>query len=134
MKSLVYSGSVLDGPDPEKLKPLVLQALPMLLKLMGDEQTVVRDTAAWTISKVCEICQDVVIQPEILQPLLPALSQGLAQEARVAANVCWVSLRHGFYADVWGCSMELLSVGHSKTCWEIEMPHHQISSSNYNWK
>ena len=80
----------MDGPDPEKLKPLVLQALPIMLELMKDPQCVVRDTAAWTISKVCEICQDVVIQPEILTPLLPALSQGLEGEARVAANVCWV--------------------------------------------
>ncbi len=53
-------------------------------------QTAVRDSAAWCIGRVCDSCEQVVVQPEVLQPLLPALSAALQQEARVAANVCWV--------------------------------------------
>lgn len=80
----------MEGPDPEKLKPLVQQALPTMIQLLQDQQTVVRDSAAWCIGRVCEICQDVVVNPEILRYLLPRLSDGLQQEPRVAANVCWV--------------------------------------------
>lgn len=88
---LFLVGSILEGPDVEKLKPLLLQAMPLLIQLLNDQQTVVRDSAAWCVGRVCDICQDVVVNQQILQMLLPALSQGLVQEPRVAANVCWVS-------------------------------------------
>lgn len=50
----------------------------------------IRDTAAWTIGRVLEICPEVVNKDGMLARLLPALSQALNQEPRVAANVCWV--------------------------------------------
>jgi importin subunit beta-1 len=90
--AIMAFGSILDGPDQQKLKPLVVQALPMLIQALSDPQMVVRDTAAWCIGRVCDSCQDVVVQPDILQPLLPALSDALQQEPRVAANVCWVGV------------------------------------------
>ncbi|PIO62384.1 Importin-beta protein, partial [Teladorsagia circumcincta] len=49
----------------------------------------IRDTAAWTIGRVLEICPEIVNKDGMLARLLPALSQGLHQEPRVAANVCW---------------------------------------------
>ena len=55
-------------------------------------QVKVRDTAAWTIGKVCEVCGDVVTREQILKDLLPAMNTALHQEPRVATNVCWVSL------------------------------------------
>ncbi len=35
-------GSILEGPDPTKLKPLVEQAMPMLIELMKDNSVVVK--------------------------------------------------------------------------------------------
>jgi importin subunit beta-1 len=90
--AIMAFGSILDGPDRTKLKTLVQQAMPMLIEALADDQTVVRDTAAWCIGRVCDSCEDVVVQPDILSPLLPALSVALNQEPRVAANVCWVCL------------------------------------------
>merc|ERR1719273_3041640 len=70
-------------------KPLVEQAMPMLIELMKDNSVVVKDTAAWTIGRVCELIPEAAINPASLQPLLEALVSGLASEPRVASNVCW---------------------------------------------
>lgn len=82
-------GSILEGPDPEKLKPIVEQAMPMLIELLTDGSVVVRDTAAWTVGRVCEILPDAVINENCLNPLLHALIKGLEAEPRVASNICW---------------------------------------------
>ncbi|KAL8564063.1 Importin subunit beta-1 [Nucella lapillus] len=82
-------GSILEGPDPEKLKPIVEQAMPMLIELLADGSVVVRDTAAWTVGRVCEILPDAVISETCLNPLLVALIKGLEAEPRVASNICW---------------------------------------------
>jgi len=87
--ALMSFGSILEGPDPAQLKPLVEQAMPMLIELMKDTSVVVKDTAAWTIGRVCELIPEAAINPATLQPLLEALVTGLASEPRVASNVCW---------------------------------------------
>ena len=46
---LCVAGSILEGPNPENLKPLAEQAMPMLIELLKDQSVVVRDTAAWTV-------------------------------------------------------------------------------------
>lgn len=81
-------GSVLEGPDPTNLKPIVEQALPTLIELMEDNSVVVRDTVAWTIGRICELIPDSVLG-SALDPLITTLLKGLHAEPRVAANVCW---------------------------------------------
>ena len=63
--------------------------MPTLIKLMYDSSVVVRDTAAWTFGRVCEIIPDAAINETYLKPLLEAFVNGLKAEPRVAANVCW---------------------------------------------
>ena len=87
--SLMAFGAVLEGPDPNNLKPIVEQAMPMLIELMHDPSVVVKDTAAWTIGRVCELHSEAAINEVYLKPLLEALVTGLSAEPRVAANVCW---------------------------------------------
>jgi len=82
-------GCILEGPDPSKLKPIVEQALPMLIESLKDQSVVVRDTGAWTVGRVCEILPDAVIDEKYLEGLLKALMSGLESEPRVASNVCW---------------------------------------------
>uniref|UniRef100_T1J2G6 Importin N-terminal domain-containing protein n=1 Tax=Strigamia maritima TaxID=126957 RepID=T1J2G6_STRMM len=95
-------GSIMEGPDPSNLKPLVEQAMPMLIELMQDPSVVVKDTTAWTIGRVCELIPDAAISEAYLKPLLHALVQGLNAEPRVAANVCWAftSLAEAAYEGV----------------------------------
>ena len=87
--ALMAFGAILEGPEPNQLKGLVEQAMPMLIELMKDPSVVVKDTAAWTIGRVCELTPEAAIKEECLQALLEALVAGLSAEPRVAANVCW---------------------------------------------
>lgn len=82
-------GSILEGPDPEQMKPIVEQAMPMVIELLKDPSVVVRDTAAWTVGRICEILPNSVLHEACLTPLLNALVEGLVAEPRVASNVCW---------------------------------------------
>lgn len=63
--------------------------MPTLIELMYDSSVVVRDTAAWTFGRICEIVPEASINETFLNPLLEAFVNGLKQEPRVAANVCW---------------------------------------------
>ncbi|KAI1790603.1 ARM repeat-containing protein [Ganoderma leucocontextum] len=82
-------GSILDGPDPAVLTPLVNQALPILIDMMGDQNTHVKDTVAWTLGRICDLLIS-TIRPDVhLHPLVSALVNGLQDNARIVANCCW---------------------------------------------
>jgi importin subunit beta-1 len=97
--AIMAFGSILDGPNPKNLASIVGQAMPYLIAALDHLKTEVRDTAAWTIGRACDVCAEVVVDPVVLTPLLPALANALAQEPRVAGNVCWAlsSLSHAAY-------------------------------------
>lgn len=82
-------GSIIEGPSVEKLKPIVEQAMPMFIELLKDQSVIVRNTAAWTIGRICESVPEAVINEATLQSLLEGLVMGLAAEPRVATNACW---------------------------------------------
>jgi hypothetical protein len=54
-------------------------------------QPAVKDTAAWAIGRVCDTCEGIVTREQTLTTLLPALSNALQDQPRVATNVCWAS-------------------------------------------
>lgn len=87
--SLMAFGSILGGLDNSELKNLVEQAMPTLIDLMYDSSILVRDTAAWTFGRICEIIPEAAISETYLKPLLESLLMALKAEPRVAANVCW---------------------------------------------
>ncbi|XP_044737597.1 importin subunit beta isoform X1 [Chrysoperla carnea] len=87
--ALMAFGSIIGGLDPNTLKPLVEQAMPTLIGLMYDNCVIVRDTAAWTFGRICEIVPEAAINDAYFKPLLESLINGLKAEPRVAANVCW---------------------------------------------
>ncbi|CAI2311773.1 unnamed protein product [Caenorhabditis sp. 36 PRJEB53466] len=87
--AIMAFGSILDGPDPKKLLPMAQEALPAIVAAMCDKNVNVRDTAAWALGRVIDTCPELVNNAELLQSVLPALSNGLHQEPRVANNVCW---------------------------------------------
>uniref|UniRef100_A0A3B4GQ92 Karyopherin subunit beta 1 n=1 Tax=Pundamilia nyererei TaxID=303518 RepID=A0A3B4GQ92_9CICH len=91
--SVMAFGSILEGPELNQLKPLVIQAMPTLIELMKDPSVVVRDTTAWTVGRICELLPEAAINEVYLAPLLQCLIEGLGAEPRVASNVCWVSRR-----------------------------------------
>lgn len=87
--ALMAFGSILGGLETNTLKPLVERAMPTMIELMYDSSVIVRDTAAWTFGRICEIIPEAAINETYLKPLLESLVNGLKAEPRVAANVCW---------------------------------------------
>ncbi len=87
-------GSILVEPDPTVLTPLVNQALPILINMMSDPQSQVKDTTAWTLGRICESLIT-SIKPDVhLHALVSALVAGLQ-----VANCCWalMNLADGLY-------------------------------------
>jgi len=87
--ALMCFGSILEGPSVENLKPAIDQAFPIIVKAMSDPSAAVRDTAAWFVGRVCDIVPEAVLNPNIFEHVLQAMVNGLADEPRVAQNICW---------------------------------------------
>ena len=66
--------------------------MEVLIASMGDEMVQVKDSAAWTIGRVCERCPSALLTETRIRPLLEALFVSLDGEPRVAVNACWVSI------------------------------------------
>ena len=82
-------GSILDGPDPAVLTPLVNQALPILIDMMTDSVVAVKDTVSWTLGRICDLLVN-TIKPEVhLHPPVSTLVNGLQDNPRIATNCCW---------------------------------------------
>lgn len=83
-------GSILDGPEPKILEPLVTQALHPLIEMMNDPDEHVKDTTAWTLGRVCDIMIDCVKPTNVLNGLVAALVNGLNNDtSRMTSNCCW---------------------------------------------
>lgn len=96
--STLAFGSVLEGPSKATLAPLVEQAIPIMVQLMADSTVHVRDTAAWTLGRICDLHASTLARPvpgqstsymhELVKPG-GVLLEALRDEPRVAGNVCW---------------------------------------------
>ncbi|KAF9054219.1 armadillo-type protein [Panaeolus papilionaceus] len=96
-------GSILEGPDPAVLTPLVNQALPLLIDMMTDSNPHVKDSTAWTLGRICELLIG-TIKPDVhLHPLISALVAGLSDNSRIVANCCWALMN---LADQYGIQYE----------------------------
>ncbi|KAF8622289.1 hypothetical protein AX15_007152 [Amanita polypyramis BW_CC] len=87
--AIMSFGSILEGPDPNVLTPLVNQALPLLIGMMNDTNLHVKDTTAWTLGRICDLLIG-TIKPDVhLHALVSSLVGGLQDNPRIAANCCW---------------------------------------------
>ncbi|KAK4771446.1 hypothetical protein SAY87_031978 [Trapa incisa] len=87
-------GSILEGPSPEKLVPLVKVALQfMLAALMKDPNNHVKDTTAWTIGRMFEFLHGStldtsVITPSNCQEIITVLLHSMKDVPNVAEKAC----------------------------------------------
>lgn len=82
-------GSILDGPEPSTLAPLVTQALGALISMMHSDPSIqVRDTVAWTLSKITEVMLEVIDPSMHLENLVTALVRGLSASPRIINSCC----------------------------------------------
>lgn len=84
-------GSILDGPDPQVIAPLIHQALPLLLQMMSPTETneAVKDTAAWTVARICDLHAQSLDLSSHIQPVVTAVVAGLESTPRISANCAW---------------------------------------------
>lgn len=90
-------GSILEGPDPSKLESALSQALPIMIQLLKDGNVQVRDTAAWTLSRLFSFAQgrhgpgaglaDSSTLAGVLHGLLESLNSN--DETKVMEKVCY---------------------------------------------
>jgi importin subunit beta-1 len=85
--TLVF-GAILGGPSVEKLAPLVQAALFVILSHVQDPSAHVRDTAVWTIGRICE-CTPKSLDSQMLLKVMEVICFCLKQPPRIASLVCW---------------------------------------------
>jgi len=82
-------GSILEGPDTETLGPIVNFIMPYLMLLMKDTNMNIRDSVAWSLSRICDQVPEAALNTGNIENLLNTLIENLDSEPRVASNVCW---------------------------------------------
>ncbi|KAJ2909493.1 karyopherin Kap95 [Coemansia aciculifera] len=87
--AIMAFGSILEGPDSAMLAPLVTQALPVLIGMVKDNVLQVKDSAAWTLGRVCDLLMDSIQLSVHMHSLVSALVAGLEDNARIVSNCCW---------------------------------------------
>jgi importin subunit beta-1 len=108
-------GSILDGPDPQLLAPLVTQALGLLIDMMQDANVHVKDTTAWTLGRICDILVT-TIKPELhLHALVRALVAGLDDSPRIVTNASWALMT---LSDQINDGMDDIPTGHLSPYYE----------------
>lgn len=86
--SIMAFGQILDGPKPDVLAGPVQTAMPVLVRTLNDDHILVKDTAAWTLGRICELHAQRIPQG-YLQPLVERLGSALRDSSRVAAQACF---------------------------------------------
>jgi importin subunit beta-1 len=87
-------GSILEGPSPGKLAPIVNVALNfMLAALARDPNNHVKDTTAWTLGRIFEFLHGAVVETSVItqencQQILTVLLQSMKDVPNVAEKAC----------------------------------------------
>ncbi|OIV93622.1 hypothetical protein TanjilG_04854 [Lupinus angustifolius] len=87
-------GSILEGPSPDKLVPLVNMALNfMLTALVNDPNNHVKDTTAWTLGRMFEFLHGSAMDAPIInqancQQIITVLLQSMKDVPNVAEKAC----------------------------------------------
>ncbi|KAK1399423.1 Importin N-terminal domain-containing protein [Heracleum sosnowskyi] len=87
-------GSILEGPSPDKLTPIVNVALEFMLSaLTKDPNNHVKDTTAWTLGRIFEFLHGSTVETPIInntncQQIITVLLQSLNDVPNVAEKAC----------------------------------------------
>jgi importin subunit beta-1 len=86
--AMLAYGSILDGPSPGKMGPIIQQSLQVIVEALNDPMVAVRDNAAWTVGRICQF-HTRAISPAVPN-LIPILLQKLgADKPRVSEKIAW---------------------------------------------
>lgn len=91
--SIMAFSCIMDGPSGDKLTPIVASALPVILECFRDQSPHVRDTATWTVARICQFhtrALSVDLIPTLMTGLVAALED---EHTQVASQGCNAILR-----------------------------------------
>ncbi|KAI1456773.1 ARM repeat-containing protein [Annulohypoxylon moriforme] len=93
-------GAIMEGPDEKVLEPIVKQALPILISMMEDSSTFVKDSTAYALGRITEACSQAIEPQQHLDPLIRSLFAGV-HDVKMAASCCWalMNLAERFSGD-----------------------------------
>eukprot|EP00033_Pygsuia_biforma_P000570 GCRY01000672.1.p1 GENE.GCRY01000672.1~~GCRY01000672.1.p1 ORF type:complete len:926 (+),score=162.83 GCRY01000672.1:237-2780(+) len=83
---LVAFGSILEGPQPKNMQPIVQQGIGGVLNFLKHDSEFVRSSAAWCLGKICSNFLEIV--SENLTSFFNSVVNHLTDVPRVAANIC----------------------------------------------
>ncbi|KAI0008611.1 ARM repeat-containing protein [Xylariaceae sp. FL0662B] len=94
-------GAIMDGPDEKMLEPIIKQALPVLISMMEDSSTFVKDSTAYALGRITEACSEAIDPNTHLDPLIRSLFTGV-HDVKMAASCCWalMNLAERFSGDL----------------------------------
>ncbi|OTB04686.1 hypothetical protein M426DRAFT_150492 [Hypoxylon sp. CI-4A] len=93
-------GAIMEGPEEKVLDPIVKQALPILISMMEDSSTFVKDSTAYALGRITENCSQAIDPNTHLDPLVRSLFAGV-HDIKMAASCCWalINLAERFSGD-----------------------------------
>ncbi|KAK7974169.1 hypothetical protein PG989_016017 [Apiospora arundinis] len=94
-------GAIMEGPEEKVLEPIVKQALPVLITMMEDSSTHVKDSTAYALGRITEACSDAIDPATHMTPLISSLFAGV-HDAKMASSCCWalMNLAERFSGDL----------------------------------
>ncbi|KAK8102855.1 ARM repeat-containing protein [Apiospora sp. TS-2023a] len=94
-------GAIMEGPEEKVLEPIVKQALPVLITMMEDSSTHVKDSTAYALGRITEACSDAIDPETHMTPLIGSLFAGV-HDAKMASSCCWalMNLAERFSGDL----------------------------------
>lgn len=101
-------GAIMEGPEEKVLEPIVKQALPILITMMEDSSTHVKDSTAYALGRITEACSEAIDPNTQLTPLIRSLFAGV-HDAKMASSCCWalMNLAERFSGDLDAASNQL---------------------------
>lgn len=81
-------GSVMDGPEPLTLQPLVSQAFPVLITMLGDSSSGVRESTSWALARCTELVPKGFNPETHLRPLMEGLVVTLRDSKSATIQNC----------------------------------------------
>ncbi|KAI0839574.1 ARM repeat-containing protein [Hypoxylon sp. FL0890] len=93
-------GAIMEGPEEKVLEPIVKQALPILINMMDDSSTFVKDSTAYALGRITEACSQAIDPNTHLDPLVRSLFAGV-HDIKMSASCCWalMNLAERFSGD-----------------------------------
>ena len=103
-------GAIMEGPEESTLEPIVKQALPVIIGMMGDKVIHVKDSTAYALGRITEACSEAIDPNVHLPQLIGSLFEGLISSPKMAGSCCWalMNLAERFSGDI-GCQENPLS-------------------------